>query len=317
MDTSPFDLIKEDLESVEARMQEFPLPPPDSITKTLASLLAAGGKRIRPALSLLFGRMLNVPQEPLRDFAASLETIHTATLVHDDFVDNSPVRRGIPAAHSQWPPRTAVLIGDFLFAHAARLIAATGSLPVMQRFAGALTAIVDGEIRQMSGAGAAQDLKEYEQKIRGKTASLFEISCTGPALLAEDSPAAEQASAYGESFGMAFQILNDIQDFAGEDGHNGKQAGQDLRQGLVTLPALIFFDMHPEDSDVAEYRAGKREPAFLERLIERIRMSEAIERSRKHAAEYIHRAVAALSAFPPGAYRSGLEVMAYGLLAGN
>jgi octaprenyl-diphosphate synthase len=317
MDTSPFELIKEDLLSVEARMQEFPVPPPDSITKTLASLLAAGGKRIRPALSLLFGRMLNAPPEPLRDFAASLETIHTATLVHDDFVDCSPVRRGIPAVHSQWPPQTAVLIGDFLFAHAARLIAATGSLPVMQRFANALTAIVDGEIRQRSGGGATHNLQEYEQKIRGKTASLFEISCIGPALLAEDSPAAESASAYGEFFGMAFQIINDIRDFSAEGGRNGNPAGQDLRQGLVTLPALLFFDMHPEDSDVAEYRSGKREPAFLERLIEKIRASEAIERSRKHAAAYIHRAVAALSAFPPCAYRSGLEVMAYAVLAGG
>jgi geranylgeranyl pyrophosphate synthase len=310
MEPSPRDLVCEDLKSVESRMREFPVPPARSIAEALDRLLAAGGKRLRPTLALLFGRMLQVPNDPLIHFSASLEMIHTATLVHDDLVDGSPVRRGVPTANSKLPEGMAVLIGDFLFASAARLAAAAGSLPVMQKFATALSVIVDGEVRQISKTGSTPTQAEYERQIQSKTAALFEVSCEGPALLAEDARAAERAAEYGRSFGMAFQIADDLMDFTGDSARSGKPVGWDLRQGLLTLPAIFFFHGHAEDPDVAAFQSGNREPVRLDRLVGKIAGSEAVEQSRQRAEEYVERAVASLSAFPTGSHRSALITLA-------
>jgi len=309
MNLSPVDLVREDLVSVEARMRDFPFPSAVPVVDSLERLLAAGGKRLRPALSLLFGRMLRVPDDPLFQLSASLEIVHTATLIHDDLVDRAPIRRGIPTVNTKWPAGTAVLVGDFLFAWAARLAAATGSIPVVQKFASALAAIVDGEIRQISAGNAACSVAEYEKRIQSKTAALFEVSCMGPALLAEDSAAAEQAAEYGRSFGMAFQIADDILDFTGDSASTGKPSGQDLRQGLVTLPAILYFKSHPEDPDVSAFRAGESESGLRVRLIEKIRLSDAIEQSRQCARQHIERAVKALASFPGGMHRNALEAL--------
>lgn len=309
MNLSPVDLVRKDLLSVEARMKEFPVPSAVPAIETLERLLAAGGKRLRPALSLLFGRMLSVPDDPLFHFSASLEIVHTATLIHDDLVDRSPVRRGIPTVASKCSAGTAVLVGDFLFAWAARLAAATGSIPVVQKFAGALSAIIDGEIRQMSSGEADCTPDEYERRIQNKTAALFEVSCAGPALLADDIPSADRAAEYGRAFGMAFQIADDILDFTGDSNAIGKPAGQDLRQGVMTLPAILYFRAHPEDPDVSAYQSGTHEPGLLARLIEKIRLSEAIDESREWARRYIARALEALASFPGGLHRNALETL--------
>ncbi len=309
MDLTSVDLVRKDLQSVEARMKEVPFPSAAPVAESLERLLAAGGKRLRPALSLIFGRMLRAPDDPLLQFSASLEIVHTATLIHDDLVDGAPIRRGIPTVSNKWSAGTAVLVGDFLFAWAARLAAATGSIPVVQKFAATLAAIVDGEIRQISSGDADCSLAEYESRIQSKTAALFEVSCMGPALLAEDSQAADRAAEYGRSFGMAFQIADDILDFTGESASTGKPVGQDLRQGLLTLPAILYFQSHPEDPDVSAFRAGGHESGMRLRLIEKIRLSDAIDQSRQCARRYIERAVQALADFPGGTHRNALEVL--------
>jgi geranylgeranyl pyrophosphate synthase len=309
MDLSPVEIVREDLNSVEVRMRSFPIPSAVPVVESLERLLAAGGKRLRPALSLLFGRMLHVPEDPLLQLSASLEMVHTATLIHDDLVDRAPVRRGIPTQIARWPAGTSVLVGDFLFAWAARLAAATGSIPVMQKFASAMAAIVDGEIRQISKGDADCSIAEYENRIRSKTAALFEVSCEGPALLAEDSAAAERAAEYGRSFGMAFQIADDILDFTGDCARTGKPARQDLRQGVVTLPAILYFKSHPEDPDVSAFQSGKSDSRQRGRLTEKIRLSEAIEQSRQYASRYVGRAVEALASFPCGMHRNALEAL--------
>jgi geranylgeranyl pyrophosphate synthase len=253
--------------------------------------------------------MLHAPEDPLFQLSASLEIVHTATLIHDDLVDRAPIRRGVPTVNTEWPAGTTVLVGDFLFAWAARLAAATGSIPVVQKFASALAAIVDGEIRQISAHGSECSLAEYESRIGSKTAALFEVSCMGPALLAEDSKAADRAAEYGRSFGMAFQIADDILDFTADSASTGKPAGQDLRQGLITLPAIFFFASHPEDPDVSAFRAGKCEPNRRSRLIEKIRHSDAIDQSRQCARRHIERAVNSLASFPYGTHRNALEAL--------
>lgn len=314
MNLAPMELVREDLKTVERRMREFPVPPAQWIVDSLDHLLASGGKRLRPALSLLFGRMLRVPEEPLIDFSASLEMIHTATLVHDDLVDNSPVRRGVPTVNSRLSEGTAVLIGDFLFACAARLAAAAGSLPVMQKFASTLSIIVDGEVRQITKADTTCTLAEYERQIQSKTAALFEVSCEGPALLAEDLPAAERAAEYGRAFGMAFQIADDLMDFSGDSVGAGKPVGHDLRQGLLTLPAIFFFHDHPKDPDVSDFQSGKRDPERLDRLVDKIGRSEAVDLSRQRARDHVGRAVAALASFPAGIHRNALETLASSII---
>jgi geranylgeranyl pyrophosphate synthase len=307
MDLSSLNLVHEDLKTVDGRIRDFSFPSSAPAADSLERLLDAGGKRLRPALALLFGRMLGVAEEPLLQFAASVEVIHTATLIHDDLVDHASIRRGIPTVNAKWSPATAVLVGDFLFAWAARLAAATGSTPVVQKFADTLAVIVDGEIRQISAGDACCGLAEYEDRIRSKTAALFEVSCTGPALLAANPAAAEQASRYGNAFGMAFQIADDILDFTADSASTGKPSGQDLAQGLLTLPAILFFQSHPDDPEVSVFRAGDRDPGRLARLFQAIRRSDAIERSQTAARRHIRLATAAMAAFPGGPHREALE----------
>jgi geranylgeranyl pyrophosphate synthase len=307
MDLSTIELVREDLKTVEGRMRDFSFPASSPVADSLEHLLAAGGKRLRPALALLFGRMLRVAQEPLFAFSASVEIIHTATLIHDDLVDHSAIRRGIPTVNAKWPAGMTVLVGDFLFAWAAQLVAATGSTPVVEKFAATLATIVDGEIRQISAGDVCCGLDEYESRIQSKTAALFEVSCTGPALLAGDTGAAERSSEYGRSFGMAFQIADDILDFIGDSVNTGKPSGQDLAQGLLTLPAILYFQAHSGDPDVSAFRAGDREPGLRARLFDAIRSSDAIDHSRDSARRYIGRAVESLASFPKGGHRDALE----------
>ncbi len=307
MDLSSLELVREDIKRVDARMRDFSFPSSAPVVDTLERLLAAGGKRLRPALALLFGRMLRVAEEPLIRFSAAVEVIHTATLVHDDLVDHSSLRRGVPTVNAKWSAATAVLVGDFLFAWAARLTAATGSTAVVGRFADTLATIVDGEIRQISAGDACCGLTEYENRIQSKTAALFEVSCTGPALLAGDGAAADQAARYGNSFGMAFQIADDILDFVGDSASAGKPTGQDLAQGLLTLPAIYYFQTRPGDPDVSAFRSGNREPELSARLFDSIRSSDAIDQSKESARRHIERAVESLASLPKCAHRDALE----------
>jgi geranylgeranyl pyrophosphate synthase len=309
MDLSPLELVRKDLQQVDARMLDCSFPASAPVADSLQRMLAAGGKRLRPALALLFGRMLRVAEEPLFEFSASVEIIHTATLIHDDLVDHASIRRGIPTVNVKWSAGTAVLVGDFLFAWAARLVAATGSTTVVGRFSDTLATIVDGEIRQITAGDVCCGREEYENRIRSKTAALFDVACAGPALLAGNSSAAENASRFGNSFGMAFQIADDILDFIGDSASTGKPSGQDLSQGLVTLPAILYFQAHAEDPDVAAFRAGDREPGMRGRLFDAIRDSDSIEQSRQSARRYIDRAAESLATFPDGEYRRGLQTL--------
>jgi geranylgeranyl pyrophosphate synthase len=309
MNLSPLELVRNDLVQVDSRMRNCIFPSSAPVADSLERLLIAGGKRLRPGLALLFGRMLRVTEEPLFMFSASVELIHTATLVHDDMVDHSMVRRGVPSVNAKWSPGAAVLVGDFLFAWAARLVAETRSTDVVGRFAETLATIVDGEIRQITAGAASCCLTDYEDRIRSKTAALFDVSCSGPALLAADSAAVENASRFGNSFGMAFQIADDILDFIGDSAHTGKPSGQDLSQGIVTLPAILFFQSRPEDPDVSAFRAGDRAPELRARLFDAIRRSDAIEECRQNARRYVQQACEALAAFPECPQRRGLETL--------
>jgi len=238
--TTFFTSVQDQLQFVEERIrnQAGDEQHPD-LRSALEHLLAAGGKRIRPTLGLLVGNMLGAPEEKLVTLGASVELLHTATLVHDDLIDGALLRRGMPTLNARWSPAATVLTGDFLFARAAKLASETDYLPLMKLFSETLATIVNGELTQMFTARGVIERNNYYNRIYAKTASLFEMSSLAATMVAtEDQYVRDSMKAFGYEVGMAFQIVDDILDFTGDQSTVGKPIGSDLLNGLVcTVPA--------------------------------------------------------------------------------
>ncbi len=279
----------------------------------LAHLLAAGGKRVRPTLTLLAGKMLGAPHQKLITLAAAVELLHTATLVHDDLIDGSLLRRGNPTLNSQWSPAATVLTGDFIFARAARLAAQTDHLPLMKLFADTLAIIVNGELEQMFARKGLVSRETYYQRIYAKTASLIEMCSRAAAMISPmEEDAVESMRQFGYHLGMAFQIVDDILNFTGEQAQVGKPVGSDLLQGLITLPTLYYIENHPSDPDVRcllEKDFGC-EPERVERLVQSVRTSEAIELSLEEARKSTEKGIGFLGGMPSGIEKQALEDLA-------
>lgn len=306
------ELIEEDLQAVEALLARQADGFHEDIQAALHHLLQAGGKRMRPTVALLAGRMVGAERDTLLHLAAALEMLHTATLVHDDLIDGALLRRGVPTLNAQWSPAATVLTGDFLFARAAHLAAQTRSLAVMERFAETLSIIVDGEIRQMFEGGRYITREAYYRRIYAKTASMFELATVAAGLLGQPSPEeAEALQQYGYAFGMAFQIVDDILDFCGDPKTLGKPVGGDLRNGLVTLPVLLYREHH-QDADLEAFLEGRTlSRDALDALIDRIRYSSALALAMEEARSLVQAAVDALSVFPPSPERTALKTLAH------
>lgn len=266
----------------------------------LEHLLSSGGKRIRPAVALLTGGMLGADIERLITLGAAIELLHTATLVHDDLIDGALLRRGITTLNAQWSPAATVLTGDFIFAQAAKLAAETNSVPVMHLFAETLATIVNGEITQLFTSRGVANKDDYLRRIYAKTASMFELATAAAALLSPaDMLSVAQIRKFGYDIGMAFQIVDDILDFTGEQATIGKPVGSDLRQGLFTLPALLYFEANPDDPDVIWIQAGNASSdARLDRLVTSIRSSGVIDQSLDEARRFVDCSLKILDQFP-------------------
>lgn len=276
-------------------------------------LLSSGGKRIRPTLTLLVGRMLGAPSEKLITLAAAIELLHSATLVHDDLIDGALLRRGIPTLNSQWTPGATVLTGDFLFAQAAKLAAETENIPVIKLYAQTLTVIVNGELTQMLDSRCLVSRDDYYKRIYAKTASLFETSATSAAMIGTtDEKLIEKMRQFGYNIGTGFQIVDDILDFTGEQATVGKPVGSDLRQGLITLPTLCYLEANPDTSLAQPIRNGKCQESReqLDRLVEEIRHSPAIEAAMAEARRYIQKGLDVLSELPDSPEVKALEELA-------
>lgn len=278
----------------------------------LDHLLSSGGKRIRPAVALLTGGMLGADQERLITLAAAIELLHTATLVHDDLIDGSLLRRGIPTLNSQWSPAATVLTGDYIFARAAKLASDTGSVEVMHVFAETLSTIVNGEISQLFKRTTNTIREDYYKRIYAKTASMFELATAAAALL---SPICEATITpvrrFGYEIGMAFQIVDDVLDFSGQQEKIGKPVASDLRQGLITLPTIYYLESEPDDPDLSMALNGiLYDEMRLTRLTQGIRDSGAIEKSIDEAGRYITRALDALEDLPQNIEHQALEDLA-------
>ena len=308
-----FTSVQDQLQFVEQRIREQAGDDhhPD-LRSALEHLLSAGGKRIRPTLGLLVGNMLGAPEEKLVTLGASVELLHTATLVHDDLIDGALLRRGMPTLSARWSPAATVLTGDFLFARAAKLAAETDYLPLMKLFAETLATIVNGELTQMFSARGVIERDNYYQRIYAKTASLFEMTALAAAMVStEDEEMRGSMKVFGYEVGMAFQVVDDILDFTGDRSAVGKPIGSDLLHGLVTLPAIYYAEANPGNPDILSLPdGGWKDTERVQRLVDTIRQSEAIEQAMDEARQAVSRAVKALSDAPISPEREALENLA-------
>lgn len=304
--------VQQQVKLVEERMRAQASESHPDLRAALEHLLAAGGKRVRPTLCLLLGNMLGGDEARLITLSAALEMLHTATLVHDDLIDGALLRRGLPTLNARWSPPATVLTGDFLFARAAKLAAEADHLVLMKYFSETLAIIVNGELAQMFDSRGIVDRQNYYKRIYAKTASLFEMTTRAAAMVSPvDETTIEAMRDFGYQLGMAFQIVDDVLDFTGDQSAVGKPLGSDLLNGLVTLPAIYFAESEPNDPDLLSLpRGGWANSENMTRLIEKIRLSNAIHQSMQEASSFVARALTHLEPLPVCVERAALENLA-------
>jgi len=297
-------LVEEALDRIK-HVENIPL-----LSKMLGHVLAGGGKRIRPAIALLSGKFGDYNPELHVPLAASIELLHTATLVHDDVIDASPSRRGRPTANELFNNSASVMLGDYMFAHSAELISRTENTKVVRLFAYTIMAIAGGELHQdMSAYEYGQDTMSYFGRIEGKTASLFATSAEGGAMVARCTAAEREAlRTYGLNVGMAFQVVDDILDFAGDEQEMGKPIGSDLMQGTLTLPSLILMERHPKDNPIKRaFRTRKPKTEHVAEAVYMVLNSDILNESYNVARDFRDRALTALRTLPDSPARASLE----------
>ncbi len=303
-----FTPVQEGLNAVETRLRMVAPKQHEELTAATEHLLNSGGKRMRPAISLLSSELAAADFDQAVSLAAAVEMLHTATLVHDDLIDGALLRRGIPTLNANWSPDATILTGDYLFARAASLASETSSVRVMDLFAKTLMTIVNGEITQKFSNDSPTSREMYFDRIYAKTASMFRLATEAAAIIGDVGEAAERAlGEFGRQIGMAFQIVDDVLDFVSTSERIGKPVGGDLYQGLVTLPALCYFEENPDEPDVKAFNNGHmRDREVVARVVSAVRDTGAAEEALREAREYAQRAQSALSFFPDSSYTRAL-----------
>ncbi len=304
--TDVFGTMRADLDRVNARVAQAAEVSYPVVADLLGDIVQAGGKRLRPLLLLLAGRAYDyqINLDRLITAAAGVELLHTASLIHDDTVDRAALRRGKPTLNSQLSSGAVILIGDYLFAQSAMLAAATESTRVVSVFASTLGDICDGQLMEIFDAQRLdQTREEYERRIYGKTASLFAGSAEMGAILSHAPESHIQAiRQYGADLGTAFQIVDDVLDLTGGTQDLGKPAGNDLRQGTVTLPTIFYLAGRNESSTewqtIDDIVKGHADNGALDDAIHAIRTSGAIEEAIAVAEEHITHAKSTISLIP-------------------
>ena len=280
-------------------------------------IISAGGKRLRPALLLLVAGALDLRDPQRFNLAAVVEFIHTATLLHDDVVDESTLRRGRPTANEAFGNPASVLVGDFVYSRAFQMMVDAGDMRIMQILADATNVIAEGEVLQlMNMHDAALTEADYLRVIRSKTAKLFEASARIAAVLAgADAATQARCAEYGQALGTAFQVIDDALDYDGDIAEMGKNLGDDLREGKATLPLIMAMqrgDAEQRETVKSAIESGSTEQ--LPRIIEIVRATGALGATRAAAAAEAQRALDAAAALPPGRYTDGLLQLAAQLL---
>jgi geranylgeranyl pyrophosphate synthase len=273
--------IIQELESVEVRLHEVPEGQNEFLTAASARLLSSGGKRIRPTLNLLAAGLFDTLDQHAISIAAAVEMLHTATLVHDDLIDRSLLRRGVSTLNADTSTDITVLTGDYLFARSANMVAEADNVRVMQLFSKTLMTILNGEINQRFSKWQI-DRPTYYDRIY----------------------------ANGRNIGMAFQIMDDVLDFTGDQARIGKPVGSDLRQGIITLPAIYYIETNADEPFVQDFlNYNQRTDDMIQRMVEEISESDAIQEAVSEARRFILNGQRSLESFPSTQYSRSLYTL--------
>ncbi|MGC9393237.1 MAG: polyprenyl synthetase family protein [Anaerolineae bacterium] len=313
-------MLQDELLAVHATMLEIQQRLPDPIAPALASIINGGGKRLRPALVLLSAHIFDVDTTNAIPVAAAVEMLHTATLIHDDLIDNALVRRGKQTLNANWSAAATVLTGDVAFAWAAELATRSQNLKLVERFSETLAVICNGELNQMfANRNQLPTETSYYDRIFAKTASLFALAAeSGPLLACRPKADIQKLQTFGKLLGEAFQIVDDVLDFMGDEAKLGKPIGGDLRQGIITLPVLHYCHRHPDDVRIRtilatagyKHNAQVRDENIIEPLIADLRQSDAAEWAMQQAETRSAEAQALLETYPDTPYRQAMQEIA-------
>ena len=310
-------LISSDMQAMDAVIARRLSSEVQLVSQVSQYIVAAGGKRLRPALLLLMCGALDYRGDQRFNLAAVVEFIHTATLLHDDVVDESTLRRGRATANAAFGNPASVLVGDFLYSRAFQMMVDAGNMRIMQTLAEATNVIAEGEVLQLMNMHDASLSEEgYLRVIRSKTAKLFEASARLAALLAQASAEVEQACAdYGQALGTAFQVIDDVLDYDGDASEMGKNLGDDLREGKATLPLIIAMQRgNPAEQQLIRQAIEAGQTERLHDIIAIVRQTGALQATREAAAAEAERAVRALGVLGRNSYSEALLQLASQLL---
>lgn len=318
-DVSPVErlhaLVSRDMEATDRLIHERMGNAVSLIPDLARHLIDSGGKRLRPLLTLAAARLGGYDGPAHIKLAAAVEFIHTATLLHDDVVDTSTLRRGKVTANLVWGNKPSVLVGDFLFSRAFQLMVETGSIRVLDILAGAAAVIAQGEVMQLQSAnnlGATED--HYLEVVSAKTAALFAAAAeSGAVVSGRPATFVTALKMYGQNLGIAFQLVDDALDYSGRQALMGKSVGDDFREAKVTLPVILAYARADGASQHFWKRAiesGQQSEADLERAITMVEETGAIRDTMSRARDYADRARSALAELPPSEMRAALSEIA-------
>ncbi len=307
-------MLEGDLTATESLLKDRAASPVAVIPDLSSYIVKAGGKRFRPMVTLAAANAAGQANAGTHALAAAVEFIHTATLLHDDVVDESDLRRGKPAAKTVWGNSASILVGDFLFARAFTLMVETGSIDILGILSEASSVIAEGEVRQLAAAGRTDlPTEEYLAIVEAKTAALFEAAARAGALSAGGGEHSGALAAYGKNLGLAFQIVDDALDYGGTTSVIGKAVGDDFREGKTTLPVIIARRRGAAEDTVFWDRvmdAEKQKDGDLAHAIHLIRSTGAAEATLAEASAYAELAKTALNSVPDSDWKHALQDLA-------
>ena len=298
-------IVNEDMQAVNRIILDKAISEVDLIPDLAQHLISSGGKRLRPMLTIAAAKLCGYAGEGHIRLAAAVEFMHTATLLHDDVVDESDFRRGKPSARRVWGNQASVLVGDFLLGQAFRMMVEVGSLNALKILSAAASVIAEGEVMQLAAAKNTTTTEdEYLAVIRGKTAELFAAACeVGPVLAGRPKEDASACRSFGMNLGIAFQLVDDALDYSGNSTRLGKSVGDDFREGKITLPVILCF-RRGSDRERAFWRrtlgGGKIADGDLDHAIALMKKHNAIDATLERARHYGAIARDALAIVPEG-----------------
>jgi octaprenyl-diphosphate synthase len=308
-------LVADDLAAVNATIIARMDSDVPMIPLLAGHLIESGGKRLRPVLTLAAAGLCGYNGPDHIKLATAVEFIHTATLLHDDVVDNSALRRGKKAAHMIWGNPASVLVGDFLYSRSFQLMVETGSIEILGVLANASAVIAEGEVLQLASAKNLETTEDiYLKVIAAKTAALFAAAAEVGALAAKTSPERVKAlSDYGRAIGVAFQLVDDALDYASSSATLGKNAGDDFREGKVTLPVILAYERGAPDERLFWKRVvsdGAQREEDFPAAVDLIKLRDAIEDTVERARGYVEAAKKSLAPFEDGPHKRALLALA-------